>query len=85
MHAGTKEIAQLLLDAGADLEQGDRFGTTALMWTALRGNEPLVQLFLDAGAIVGIKNLVGETALSLALSGSHQAVADLLRQHGATQ
>ena len=48
------EMAQLLLDAGANLEARDNFGRTALdtaiHWSTSRENIEAVQLLLDAGA-----------------------------------
>ena len=82
LHAiGQREIAKLLLAAGADVNassrrQYDLFrGMTPLMFAASEGSEDLVQLFLDNGADVSAKTPVGFTALSMAKdSKKHQGL-----------
>jgi uncharacterized protein len=71
LHAiGQKEIAKLLLAAGADVnascrKQYDLFrGMTPLMFAASEGSEDLVQLFLDNGADFRAQTPDGDTALS---------------------
>ena len=47
---GHVEIAQLLLDAGADKDLENGFGHTTFMCTAEKGHVEKAQLPLDAGA-----------------------------------
>ena len=47
---GHVEIAQLLLDAGADEDLENRFGHTTFMCTGEKGHVEKAQLPLDAGA-----------------------------------
>ena len=49
---GNLEMARRLLDAGADVNAGDRFGSTPLELAAWRGFRDVVDLFLDRGATV---------------------------------
>jgi len=78
---GHKDIVQLLLDAGADVDSKDIYGWTALMWALLYGHKDIVQWLLDAGADVNAKNTYGQTALMWASSNGHKDVVTLLKQH----
>ena len=48
--AVTKEIAQLLISKGAQLEARDRWGRTPLFWAAGAGRKGVVEALLAAGA-----------------------------------
>jgi ankyrin repeat protein len=84
---GRVELAELLLDAGAEVERQHHLGTTALHWAAMRGQVDLAALLLERGAD---PNRAGrkfggtpETPLELALGRDQQDVAALLRDRGA--
>jgi ankyrin repeat protein len=83
---GRLELAELLLDAGAEVERQHFLGTTALHFAALGGQAEMVELLLDRGADphrVGRKfDPAGQTPLDLAQSRGHEAVAGLLRARG---
>lgn len=66
--AGQTTTAQALLDAGADVNEKDDIGWTALMFAARNGYNATVQTFIDAGADVNVKDENGNTAL-MAASG----------------
>lgn len=57
-----KEIATLLLDAGADINFQNNDGSTALITAAFFGRPEVVQLLLDRKADKTIKNKYGTTA-----------------------
>ena len=76
--ANSLEMARLLLQAKAQVNQVDAFKTTALMTAAGHGNAPLVALLLASGADVRAKDDEGHDALALAKAGGHAAVVALL-------
>ncbi|KAL1515862.1 hypothetical protein AB1Y20_002477 [Prymnesium parvum] len=47
---GHVDVARMLLERGADVNQGDVFGMTPLMTACLARNERMVKLFLSYGA-----------------------------------
>ncbi len=63
---GHETSAEVLLDAGADIEAADDHGYTALMRAALGGHSSIVALLLQRGADPGKKNRSKETAQRLA-------------------
>jgi hypothetical protein len=60
---GDVELAKLALDAGAQLNASDNFGTTALMSAAQGQHQRLVKLLLDRGSDPNIGDAEGHTAL----------------------
>jgi ankyrin repeat protein len=84
---GLLDLAGLLLDRGAEIEQQEHLGTTALHWAVRRGQREMVALLLDRGANPERASrqfaAQGETPLAIALARGHAAVADLLRARGA--
>ncbi|XP_039292337.1 LOW QUALITY PROTEIN: ankyrin repeat and MYND domain-containing protein 2 [Nilaparvata lugens] len=76
-YKGNKEISQMLLDQGADVNSGKHeHGYTALHFAALSGNCELCQLLLSAGAKSRATNSVGRTASQMAgFVGNHNCVA----------
>jgi ankyrin repeat protein len=59
------EITRLLLDAGADVNQANGAGDTALHGAAAAGMTMVIQLLADRGASLEALNLAGQTPLSL--------------------
>lgn len=57
------EIAKMLLDAGAAIDNKNNDGSTALHTAAFFCRADMVKLLLDAGADKGIRNNAGSTAL----------------------
>ncbi len=81
---GDLEEAKAQLDAGVDVNTGNRYGSTALFFAAEKGDVAMVELLLERGARVDLKDTFYEmTALSRALSGDHIAVVRLLLSKGA--
>ena len=87
---------KLLLDAGADVNQANDAGDTALHAAASAGLTSVIQLLAERGASLEVKNKAGQTPLALTLprtrpdgrmqeGSGHKAAEDLLRTLGATQ
>jgi ankyrin repeat protein len=81
---GCKDIVEILLEAGANIEHRNDQGETALIAAAQNGHKEIVQMLLDAGANINQENADGETALDLTIKLRHKKdVVDLLLEHGA--
>jgi uncharacterized protein len=71
---------RLLIEAGADVNAQQADGFTPLMEAAQEGDVELAKMFLDAGADPSIARDDGTDAMSLAETGRHQAIINLLRK-----
>ncbi|MCV4785194.1 ankyrin repeat domain-containing protein, partial [Escherichia coli] len=60
------EIIKILLEAGADVNQTDNFGQSALMFAVLNDNFECVELLLKSGAEFNPKTASGQKILDLA-------------------
>ena len=80
---GSSIRVQKLLDDGANIEQTDRRGVTALIGSAENGHIELVSMLLEAGADVHRKSGLGYTALTFAAFGGYAEIAALLIERGA--
>jgi len=81
--AHVKETFQLLLSYGADIEERNKEGRTALMLVTEQGNVPTVRYLLDHGAHLNAHDLEDETPLHLAVDEDNQPVVTLLLKRGA--
>lgn len=69
---GHVELAQLLLEHGANLEEANDDGYTPLMEAARDGHDEMVALLLEWNAQVNTQTEeTGETALTLACCGGY--------------
>lgn len=80
---GHTDIARQLLDAGADVNQPDRYGDHALNWAAFFGHLELVKLLVERGSRLDVTGQTPDTALAIATREKHSAVAAYLRSAGA--
>lgn len=78
------EVAQLLLDKGADVAIVDNDGYTALLYAIKSGNTALAKSLLDHGANVGDRDRHSRrSALHLAAIKGHPDMVRLLLERGA--
>lgn len=76
---GFAQLLQELIMRGANLDQQDFNGYTALHFAALHGNIDCARSLVDGGADPGIINKHGHTALGVALESNYGAVAAFLQ------
>ena len=92
---GVVEAVGILLDSGADLNEANLAGDTALHAAASNGYTTLIQLLADRGAKLDVKNQNGQTPLALTsgeegrgrgrgVSPELEKAGELLRKLGAT-
>ncbi len=82
---GSRDIAELLLAQGADVNAAGEWNRTVLHVVALRGQKETVEFLLSRGANPNLKDHEGNTVLDMALQNKHAKIADLLRRHGARE
>jgi len=78
-----REVTELLIAHGANLEARDGKGNTALMGVAFKGDLELVDLLIEASADLNKQNYEGATALTYAIDYGHFEIAKLLLAKGA--
>lgn len=77
------EVAEILLNSGAHIDQTDNDGRTPLMKAVRAGHICTVQYLISKGADVNRStNSNDSTVLSLACAGGHLEIASLLLKHG---
>jgi ankyrin repeat protein len=79
--AGTKEVTELLIAAGADVNAKGLLGMTPLHDAAQNSPKEIVELLIANGADVNAKADDGKTPLDLAIKRNPET-ANLLRKHG---
>jgi ankyrin repeat protein len=86
---GNLEVVEVMVDAGADLEQARRVGIerqwTPLGWAARRGHRDVVEWLLERGARVDALNSRHQSPLMAAALGGHHDVMALLVEAGADE
>ncbi len=80
---GHREIVELLLDRGADINARANYNRTALHLAAERGHREIVELLLDRGADINIRTNYNRTALHIAALWGNREIAELLLDRGA--
>jgi len=82
-HASAAETLKLLLQNGANVDQQDSSGATALHYAAVSDNPIGAQILLEFGADPNIKTNAGYTPLSTASNSGNGQVIAVLRKGGA--
>jgi ankyrin repeat protein len=78
------EIVTILIEAGADVNEQNEFGSTVLIVAACRGRIQLIDILLRSGAEINASvEGSGVTALSCAVGQGHTEIAKLLIEAGA--
>lgn len=77
------EVADFLLLQGAEADQQDLSGNTALMGACFKGYTDIVKKLIAAGADVNAVNGNNVCALSFAATFGRLEIAEILLQHGA--
>ena len=77
------EAVKVLLDNGADPNQADKYGDTALMRATTRGDSEAAKVLLDNGAEPNQADKDGDTALIRAATFGYPEVAKILLDNGA--
>lgn len=77
---GDCALLDCLIDEGADLEQRDEYGWTALNWAAGRGETGMVEHLLSAGANVLNSGRDNRTPYQIALAAARVDTAKVLLQ-----
>ncbi|MFH1921664.1 MAG: ankyrin repeat domain-containing protein, partial [Planctomycetota bacterium] len=75
---GHKEIVELLVQAGADVNAANQWGVTPIYFAAAWGHKEVAMFLIDRGADVHVKAHDGETPLQVAKRKGHEEVVQLL-------
>lgn len=78
---GKFALVETMLAQGADPNQQDANGMTALMYAAIRNNLRMIQLLLKNGSRLDVKSKSGYTAIKLAAFFENLEAHNALRQH----
>ena len=80
---GKEEVAQFLVDSGADQKAKDRSGRTALHMAVKAENLSVLKVLLKGEPDLEAKDHFGMTALSLAVDAEHHKMVECLIEAGA--
>ncbi|KAI9358441.1 hypothetical protein BD770DRAFT_419792 [Pilaira anomala] len=74
---GKIEVAQILIEFGANIDAQDSFGWTALMWATNNSHESLVKILLENGASATTKSSKGRTVFDF-VNTENQKIVEIL-------
>src|SRR6266849_5332770 len=77
------DVAQMLIERGADLSAQNKYGNTPLHLALQHGHVDVAQMLIERGADLSAQNGIGNTPLHLALQYGHVDVAQMLIERGA--
>ena len=77
---GYRDVAEILLNNGADIKKQDNQGMTPLHYSALKGHLEVADILLLMGADIDKQNNDGITPLHLAAQNGHLKLAEILRK-----
>jgi ankyrin repeat protein len=79
---GKKEVSELLISEGADVNAMNMWGGTPLQLAAREGRKEIAELLIENEADLNVKDKSGLTSLDWAIYYHHPETTDLLRKHG---
>ncbi|MBL7185843.1 MAG: ankyrin repeat domain-containing protein [Phycisphaerae bacterium] len=82
---GHKDVVELLVKKGADLDAKCEWDATPLFLAANRGHLQICELLITAGADLNVKDKWDWTVLSKAKQKGNTKIVELLRKHGARE
>ncbi|MCE5231532.1 ankyrin repeat domain-containing protein [bacterium] len=74
------EVADILIEAGADVNQRDPMGETILFEAVRTEDVDMIRYLLGKGCNENIKNINKETVLDMALENEDYTIAEILKQ-----
>ncbi len=77
------EIVDFLLEHGADADEKDASGNSALMGVCFKGFEQVAYKLIKAGANVNTRNSMGASCLIFAVTFNRENIAKMLLENGA--
>jgi serine/threonine-protein phosphatase 6 regulatory ankyrin repeat subunit B len=77
------EPVKMVLERGADVNETERYGSSALHFAARNGNVEVAALLLTSGAMINHQNHYGSSALMFCAENGHKSIAELLTKYGA--
>jgi ankyrin repeat protein len=80
---GHQDIAEFLIENGANVNKGCRYNFTPLMYAVIEKSVPMVEMLLSHGANPNIRNSNNDPPLNLAAWQGNQQMVDALRIGGA--
>ncbi len=81
--SGSINDIKLLIEKGADVNTGTRFGWTALIWACRNGRTKVAELLIEKGAEPDKPHICGDSPLKWACRNGHIEVVKLLIEKGA--
>ncbi|MGY6517192.1 MAG: ankyrin repeat domain-containing protein [Lysobacteraceae bacterium] len=82
---GRQDFAEVLINAGADVNAFDNERRTPLIIAVSRNDASLTQLFLEAGADLGVTDKQGKTPFEIAMDSRSAEIIQVITEHRAAR